>query len=90
MPARPAYWLHTSGAGIVSHFDEEQKVYGERSERIHDDVSDSCEILSLPDHALHRVVDKAVLHASTECPGALKTAIISPTTVYGIFPWPLL
>ncbi|KAJ5291305.1 nucleoside-diphosphate-sugar epimerase [Penicillium angulare] len=82
-PDRPLYWLHTSGAGLLSFYDEEAKVYGERSSRIHDDVKDIDEILSLPDRAFHRVVDKTVLHAGAENPAVLKTAIISPTTVYG-------
>ncbi|KAJ5097382.1 nucleoside-diphosphate-sugar epimerase [Penicillium angulare] len=79
-PDRPLYWLHTSGAGLLSFYDEESKIYGERT---HDDVKDIDEILSLPDRAFHRLVDKTVLHAGAENPAVLKTAIISPTTVYG-------
>ncbi|GLA88879.1 hypothetical protein AtubIFM56815_003345 [Aspergillus tubingensis] len=80
---RPVYWLHTSGAGIFSFSDTENKVYGEKGEKIYDDVQDIHEIVSFPDHAFHRDVDKAVLEAGSVRPGVLKTAIVSPVTVYG-------
>ncbi|BCR95610.1 uncharacterized protein AKAW2_20550S [Aspergillus luchuensis] len=80
---RPVYWLHTSGAGIFSFSDTENKVYGEKGEKIYDDVQDIHEIVNFPDHAFHRDVDKAVLEAGSVRPGVLKTAIVSPVTVYG-------
>ncbi|GKZ70311.1 hypothetical protein AnigIFM63309_002683 [Aspergillus niger] len=80
---RPVYWLHTSGAGIFSFLDTETKVYGEKGEKIYDDVQDIKEIVNFPDHAFHRDVDKAVFEAGSVRPGVLKTAIISPVTVYG-------
>lgn len=79
----PVYWLHTSGAGIFSFLDTETKVYGEKGEKIYDDVQDIKEIVNFPDHAFHRDVDKAVFEAGSVRPGVLKTAIISPVTVYG-------
>ncbi|CAK36930.1 uncharacterized protein An01g03940 [Aspergillus niger] len=65
----PVYWLHTSGAGIFSFLDTETK--------------DIKEIVNFPDHAFHRDVDKAVFEAGSVRPEVLKTAIISPVTVYG-------
>ncbi|CAG7959349.1 unnamed protein product [Penicillium olsonii] len=83
-PDRPAFWLHTSGAGIFSSFDDEDNTYGQRSEAIWDDLKHIRKITSLPDHAMHRTVDKTVLDAASSSPDSLKVAIISPTTVYGI------
>ncbi|TPR11773.1 hypothetical protein CAN33_0050390 [Aspergillus niger] len=74
----PVYWLHTSGAGIFSFLDTETKVYGEKGEKIYDDVQDIKEIVNFPDHAFHRDVDKAVFEAGSVRPEVLKTAIISP------------
>jgi hypothetical protein len=68
----------------LSFHDTENKIYGERSEIIYDDLRDIQEILSFPDHAFHKVVDKAVLEAGTVSPTTLRTAIIAPTTVYGM------
>lgn len=83
-PDRPVYWLHTSGAGIFSSFDEEDGTYGERSEAIYDDVKDIQAIISLPDDAMDRDVDKTVFATGADSPDVLKVAIISPTTVYGM------
>ncbi|CAG8942431.1 unnamed protein product [Penicillium salamii] len=82
-PDRPAYWLHTSGAGIFSSFEDEENTYGKRSEVTWDDLRDIQRIISFPDHAFHRIVDKTVLDAAASSPDVLKAAIISPTTVYG-------
>jgi hypothetical protein len=82
--ANPVYWIHTSGAGIFSHLDTDNGVYGKRGEKIYDDWEGIAEITSLPDHALHRDVDKIVLQAGTDHSSILKTAVISPVTVYGM------
>lgn len=58
-------------------------MYGERRGKIYDDLQGIQEILSFPDHAFHRNVDKFVLRAGEEHRNVLKTAIIAPTTVYG-------
>lgn len=83
-PERPVYWLHTSGAGLLSFHDTENKIYGERSEIIYDDLKDIQKILSFPDHAFHKQVDDTVFKAGTASPAVLKTAVIAPTTVYGM------
>lgn len=60
-------------------------MYGERRDKIYDDLEGVQDILSFPDHAFHRDVDKFVLGAGAEHTKVLKAAIISPTTVYGEF-----
>lgn len=77
------YWLHTSGAGLFSFADTENKIYGEKGDKIYDDMRDIQEITNFPDHAFHRDVDKVVLEAGANHPQVLKVAIISPVTVYG-------
>lgn len=79
----PVYYLHTSGTGILSFVDTENGVYGERRDKVYNDLEGVQEILSFPDHAFHRNVDKLVLGAGAEHSKVLKAAVISPTTVYG-------
>lgn len=82
-PERPAYWIHTSGAGIFSYLDEDEKRYGLVRDKVFDDWDDIQEIISIPDHAFHRNVDKIVFEATAKHPDVLHAAIVSPTTVYG-------
>ena len=77
------YLLHTSGTGILSFLDTENGVYGERRDKLYDDLEGVQEILGFPDHAFHRDVDKFVLEAGAEHSKVLKAAIVSPSTVYG-------
>ncbi|KAE8162890.1 nucleoside-diphosphate-sugar epimerase [Aspergillus tamarii] len=80
---RPAYWLHTSGAGIFSYIDTDNETYGIRRDKVYNDLDGIKDIITIPDHAFHRNVDKIVLEAGEEYSSILKAAIISPTTVYG-------
>lgn len=48
-----------------------------------DDWDGIQEIISIPDHAFHRNVDKIVFEATAKHPDVLHAAIVSPTTVYG-------
>lgn len=82
-PDRPVYWLHTSGAGIFSYIDTDNETYGIRREKTFDDLEGIKEIITMPDHAFHRNVDKFVLEATAKHPETLKAAIISPNTVFG-------
>lgn len=66
-----------------------QSVYGEQRNRIYDDLEHIREILTFPDHVFHRTIDKMVLQAGSESSSVLKTATVSPTTVYGEFDCPL-
>ena len=77
----PAYWLHLSGTGILTWKDAQSKTFGElNSQAPYNDLEGVSSLTSLPDFALHRNVDKIVLAASSE---AVKTAIITPPTIYG-------
>lgn len=82
-PQRPAYWIHTSGAGIFSYLDTDAQTYGTVRDDIFDDWTGIQRILNIPDHAFHRDVDKIVLDAAGAHPDVIRAAIISPTTVYG-------
>ena len=82
-PERPAYWIHTSGAGIFSYLDEDEKRYGLAGDKVFDDWDGIHEITSIPEHAFHRNVDKIVFEATANHPDVLHAAIVSPTTVYG-------
>lgn len=46
----------------------------------YDDINDIAKVLSMPDEAIHRNVDKVVLAANS---AAVKTAIIGPPCIYG-------
>ncbi|KAL4892023.1 NAD(P)-binding protein [Aspergillus ambiguus] len=81
---RPAYWIHTSGAGIFSYVDTDEKTYGISREKIYNDWDGVQEIVTIPEHAFHRAVDKVVLEAGAAHPEIIKAAIISPTTVFGL------
>lgn len=48
-------------------------------------MKDIQKIVSFPDDAMHRDVDKTVFNSGASAADILKVAIISPTTVYGIF-----
>lgn len=84
-PDKPAYWIHISGAGIFSYLDEDEKTYGLARVKIFNDWDGIQEILSMPDHAFHRDVDKIVLEATAKYPDVIRAAIVSPNTVYGEF-----
>lgn len=58
----------------------ERQTFGESSSKVYNDWDGVGEVTSLPDFAPHRKVDKIVLHAATT---NVKTAIVSPPTIYG-------
>jgi nucleoside-diphosphate-sugar epimerase len=64
-------------------YDETHNRHGEAPlpEQKYDDVKDIDRLINLPDEALHRNVDKIVLAANS---AAVKTAVISPPTIYGV------
>lgn len=80
--AGPTYLIHTSGTGVLSWADFEEKTYGYHREHTYSDWDGIKEITSLPDAALHRNVDKIVLGASTGA-GEVNTAIVCPPCIYG-------
>lgn len=77
---RPAYWIHTSGAMIMATESLRSRTFGVQLERKYDDWDGVRELLSLPDDAPHRHVDKIVQQAGSDHE---KTAIVCPPTVYG-------
>lgn len=84
-PSRPGFLIHTSGTGILLFEDMRAKTYGTAfREKIYDDFENVHEVTSLPDDALHRYVDKIVLEAGTQHADRVKTAIVSPPTIYGL------
>ncbi|KAF3034297.1 hypothetical protein E8E12_002245 [Didymella heteroderae] len=78
----PSYLIHTSGTGVLSWADFEEKTYGYRREHTYNDWDGIKEVTSLPDAALHRNVDKIILAASKGA-GQIKTAIVCPPCIYG-------
>lgn len=79
----PGYWLHTGGAGILTYKDGDSGIYGNKSEKVYDDWDGVEELLTLPDHAFHRDVDRIVLEAGAKHADVLKTALVCPPTIYG-------
>lgn len=78
-----SYLIHTSGTGILCFADYERKIYGVRNEKVYDDWDGIKEVTSLPDHAIHRNVDKIILAASVQYPSKINTAIVCPPCIYG-------
>ncbi|RDW63266.1 hypothetical protein BP6252_10811 [Coleophoma cylindrospora] len=77
---RPGYWIHTSGAMILTLESIQKRAFGCHMDIEFDDWQGIQELLSLPDMAPHRPVDKIVLEAASD---HVKTAIVCPPTVYG-------
>ncbi|RMD42876.1 hypothetical protein DV735_g2298, partial [Chaetothyriales sp. CBS 134920] len=75
------FYIHTSGTGVLAHETTSTGRFGDEFAKVYNDGDDGiAELTSLPDHALHRNVDKLVLAAGTD---TVKTAIVSPPTIYG-------
>lgn len=79
----PAFWIHVSGSMILAWETIEKSCYGDRTSHIYNDGDGVHELLSLPDSAAHRNVDKIVLAASGASPERIKTAIVCPPIIYG-------
>lgn len=80
---KPGYWIHLCGTGILTWYDAGHERYGQAPlpEQKYHDIDDIDRVLSLPDTAIHRNVDKIVL-AANDSPG-VKTMIVGPPTIYG-------
>ncbi|KAF2128672.1 NAD dependent epimerase/dehydratase family protein [Dothidotthia symphoricarpi CBS 119687] len=78
----PSYLIHTSGTGILSFADFERKTYGVKNEKVFDDWDGIDEVVSLPDTAVHRDVDKIILGASGSSSNVF-SAIVCPPCIYG-------
>jgi nucleoside-diphosphate-sugar epimerase len=60
----------------------DKECYGEELPKVFNDLDGVGELVSQPDRAAHRVVDKIVLATSVSNPH-IKTAIVCPPTIYG-------
>jgi hypothetical protein len=83
-PDKPGYWIHTSGTGILTYEDFENDTFGKTATNMFDDWDNISKVMSAPDAALHRVVDKVVINAGTENSDRVKTAIVCPPCIYGM------
>lgn len=82
--ARPGFWIHVGGTGILTYFDSEvKKSFGEADDKVFDDLDGVEELVNLPAEAFHRNIDEIVLNAGTEHSDTVKTAIVCPPTIYG-------
>lgn len=79
---KPVYWIHTSGTLILAVESMGKKCWGEELSKVYNDLDGVHELVTMPDHAAHRVVDKIVLATSAANPN-VKTAIVCPPTIYG-------
>ncbi|KAI1342786.1 NAD(P)-binding protein [Xylariaceae sp. FL0016] len=81
--AKPGYWIHVCGTGMLMWYDLQEKRFGQASlpEQRYHDIDDIERITSLPHHAPHRDVDEVVLAANDD--PAVRTLIVSPPTIYG-------
>lgn len=76
--------MHTSGTAILMIQDQQLQVSGQPSTKVYDDIASIGELISLPDPAWHRDVDKIVLAAANAPAHPLKTAIVCPPCIYGV------
>jgi len=60
------------------------RTFGELEGKVYDDWDGIDELTSLPDSAAHRNVDKIFLEAGSDDSGPVRTAIVCPTTIYGV------
>lgn len=85
---RPAhanrYLIHTSGTGMLADFSTGE---GNLAPRVWSDIKDVKEITTLDHTHFHRDVDEAVIDGGIA--KNVKTAILSPPTIYGVGLGPL-
>ena len=80
----PVFVIHTSGTGILTWKTVLTRSFGELEDKIYDDWDGIHEIISLPDSAAHRKVDKIFLEAGQNDSGPVRTGIVCPPTIYGV------
>lgn len=81
----PIHYIHLSGTGILQWYDLTNSRYGQPPipSEAYDDIASLPRLITLPDAALHRDVDKIVLATNHASPGECLTAIVAPPTIYG-------
>jgi nucleoside-diphosphate-sugar epimerase len=76
--ATPGFYIHTSGTGVLNDV-ATGKLGQYTTPKIYDDIENLAEIVALPETQIHQAIDQTVLRA----PANVKTAIVSPPTIYG-------
>ncbi|KAH7256594.1 hypothetical protein BKA59DRAFT_552360 [Fusarium tricinctum] len=78
----PGYYIHLSGAGILTWYDLKHKRYGEAPlpEQKYNEIHDIDRILNLPDEAIHKEVDNIVQNIDSD---AVRSLIVAPPVIYG-------
>ena len=69
----------------MTFHDTDRNVFGEGSDKVYDDWDGVDELLNLPEHAFHRNVDRVVLETAKAKGDVVKTALVCPPTIYGMF-----
>ncbi|KAK0632445.1 NAD-dependent epimerase/dehydratase [Immersiella caudata] len=84
-PTNPIVWIHLCGTGILQWYDQVHRRIGQPPlpHETYDDIASLPRLLTLPDEALHRDVDKIVLGVN-HLTQNVKTAIVAPPTIYGV------
>jgi nucleoside-diphosphate-sugar epimerase len=84
-PTNPIVWIHLCGTGILQWYDNLHQRVGQPPlpHETYDDIASLPRLLTLPDSALHRDVDKIVLGVN-HLTQNVKTAIVAPPTIYGV------
>ncbi|KAI0157631.1 nucleoside-diphosphate-sugar epimerase [Xylariaceae sp. FL1272] len=80
---KPGYWIHVCGTSLLQWYDWDNNRYGQDPlpEQKYNDIDDIERIITLPDSAHHRDVDKIVL--PTNDAAGVKTLIVCPPLIYG-------
>ncbi len=81
-PSNPAFYIHTSGTGVLAWETVEKNAWGTELPKVYNDWDGIKEVTSIPDSAIHRNVDKIVLRMSSPDPQAIKTAVVCPPCIY--------
>ena len=76
--AIPGFYIHTSGTGVLNDL-ATGKMGQYTTTKIYDDIENLDEVFALPETQIHQEIDQTVLRAPTN----VKTAIVSPPTIYG-------
>ncbi|KAF4965683.1 hypothetical protein FSARC_6549 [Fusarium sarcochroum] len=78
----PGYYIHLSGAGILTWYDLKHRRYGEPplSEQKYSDINDLDRILNLPNGAIHKDADKIVQSIDSD---VVRFLIVAPPIIYG-------
>ncbi|KAK0730337.1 hypothetical protein B0H67DRAFT_28589 [Lasiosphaeris hirsuta] len=81
----PVFWVHICGTGILQWYDKVNRRYGQPPlpSETYDDIASLPRLLTLPDEALHRDVDKIVLATNHFPSSPVQTSIVAPPTIYG-------